>query len=101
MSTALRKETPRQPERPGLMDDRIVRLEVAIETMMAYVGHLNTEIMKEEEQPTPNQAKIQALQEELDRVSKERKTIMPDDESLIAKAIYVYGHIMKAFYNQA
>ena len=101
MSTVNKRETPKQPERPNIMNDHIIRLEVATETMMSYVGHLNTAIMQEEEQAKPNLAKIQALQDEMDKVSKEHREIMPDDEKLIAKGIYVYGRIMKAFYDQA
>lgn len=101
MSTALKKEQPKQPEKRGLMDDHIVRLEVATETMMAYVGSLTTAIMNEEAQANPDKAKIEALQAEKNRVFQERKNIRPDDEALIAKGIYVYGRIMKAFYNSA
>jgi len=96
MTTALKKNQPEKPDLPSLMDDEIIRLEVATETMMAYIGYLNTKIMAEEEQPKPNRAKITALQEQMDTVSKERKAITPSNEKLIARAIYVYAPIMKA-----
>lgn len=48
----------------------------------------------------PNQTKIQALQAQMDVVSKERKAINPDNVKLIAKAVHVYGPILKALYEQ-
>jgi hypothetical protein len=52
--------------------------------------------MKEEDKAKPNLLKIQALQDQMDAVSKERKAITPSNEKLIARAIYVYAPIMKA-----
>lgn len=98
MSTALQKQDPIFPEPHETETSKIVMLETATETMMAYIGYLNTEIMKEEDQPKPNQAKIQALQDQMDVVSKERKAITPSNEKLIARALYVYAPIMKALY---
>jgi len=97
MSTAVRKQ---EPEAPGPYDTetgQIVRLEVATETMMSYIGYLNTEIMKEEDQPKPNQARIDALEKQMQTVSSERRAIA-SDEKLIDKAIYVYAPIMKALF---
>ncbi|NJL70872.1 MAG: hypothetical protein HC888_04290 [Candidatus Competibacteraceae bacterium] len=96
MSTALRKQEPVLPDPHETETAEIVRLETATETMMAYIGYLNTEIMKEEDKPKPNMLKIQALQDQMDAVSKERKLITPSNKKLIAKAIYVYAPIMKA-----
>ena len=42
--------------------------------------------------------KIEAMQEQMDAVSKERKAITPSNKKLIARAIYVYAPIMKALY---
>lgn len=98
MSTVLRKDEQELPDYRETETHQIVRLEVATETMMAYVGYLNTEIMKEQELPSPNQSKIDALEEQLQTVLKERHAILPDDEKLIAKAIYIYAPIMKALY---
>jgi hypothetical protein len=64
--------------------------------MMSYIGYLNTEIMKEEDRTNPNQAKIKALRSQKNVVLDERRAITPDNEELIAKAIYVYAPIMKA-----
>ena len=100
MSTALRKNEEELPDYRETETHKIVRLETATETMMAYVGYLTTEILKEEEQEKPNQAKVQALREQRDMVAKERHAIMPDDEKLIAKAIYIYAPIMKALYKK-
>lgn len=77
---------------------RIVRLETATETMMAYIGYLNTEIMKEEDEPKPNQAKLKALRIQKNAVLDERQAITPVNEDLISKAVYVYAPIMKALY---
>jgi hypothetical protein len=96
MSTRLRKEEPTLPDPHDTETAKIVRLETATETMMAYIGYLNTEIMKEEDEPKSNQLKVQALQEQMDAVSRERKAIVPDNEKLIAKALYVYAPIVKA-----
>ncbi|MCC7528812.1 MAG: hypothetical protein IT342_09835 [Candidatus Melainabacteria bacterium] len=84
------------PDYRDTLTHKIVQYEVATETMMAYVGHLNTEVMKEQEQPKPNQSKIDALEEQLQIVLNERHAILPDNERLIARAIYVYAPIMKA-----
>ena len=98
MSTALQKQDPIFPEPHETETSKIVMLETATETMMAYIGYLNTEIMKEEDMAVPNQTKIQALQGQMDVVSRERKAITPSNEMLIAKAVYVYAPIMKALY---
>jgi hypothetical protein len=98
MSTALKKEIPNRPEPRQLMDDDIVRLEVATETMAAYIGYLTTQIHKEEDQPAPNQWRIKALRAQKNVILDERQAMRPDNEELIAKAIYVYGPIMKALY---
>jgi hypothetical protein len=98
MSTALRREPPEEPEATELMDDRIVRLEVATETMSAYIGYLTNQIHSEQDQPKPDQQKINALKAEKSVVLKERKTIRPDSDEVIAKAIYIYGPIMKALF---
>lgn len=98
MSTALPKQEPVLPDPYDTETAEIVRLETATETMMAYIGYLNTEIMKEEEKAKPNLLKIEAMQEQMDAVSKERKAITPSNKKLIARAIYVYAPIMKALY---
>lgn len=98
MSTVLRKDEQELPDYRETETHKIVQLETATETMMAYVGYLNTEIMKEQDLPSPNQSKIDALEEQLQTVLKERHAILPDDEKLIAKAIYIYAPIMKALY---
>lgn len=78
---------------------KIARLETATETLMAYVGYLSTQIFYEEKTSSPNQAKIQAIREEKEAVLRERKAMRPDNESLIARAIYVYAPIMKALHS--
>lgn len=65
---------------------------------MAYIGYLNTEIMKEEDEPKPNQAKLKALRIQKNAVLDERQAITPVNEDLISKAVYVYAPIMKALY---
>jgi hypothetical protein len=96
MSTAVRKQPPGLPDPHDTLTGQIVRLETATETMMSYIGYLNTEIMKEEDRTNPNQAKIKALRSQKNVVLDERRAITPDNEELIAKAIYVYAPIMKA-----
>jgi hypothetical protein len=98
MSTALRKQEPVLPDPHETETAKIVRLETATETMMAYIGYLNTQIHKEEDQVNPNQARIKALQDQKNAVLKERHAITPDDQELIAKALYIYAPIMKAIY---
>lgn len=98
MSTRLRKEEPTLPDPHDTETARIVRLETATETMMAYIGYLNTEIMKEEDEPKPNQAKLKALSIQKNAVLDERQAITPVNEDLISKAVYVYAPIMKALY---
>jgi hypothetical protein len=105
MSTAVPKKNPdpNPSVEPEIETEtmKIARLETATETMMAYVGYLNTQILNEEDQTNPNQAKIQALREQKQAVLSERKTITPHDDRLIARAIYVYAPIMKALYANA
>ncbi|MFA7337349.1 MAG: hypothetical protein WC028_11235 [Candidatus Obscuribacterales bacterium] len=98
MSTALQKQDPIFPDPHETETSKIVMLETATETMMAYIGYLNTEIHKEEDQPTPNQSKIQALQVQKNVVLDERHAITADSQDLIDKAVYVYAPILKAFY---
>ena len=98
MSTALRKQDPVFPDPHETETSKIVMLETATETMMAYIGYLNTEIMKEEDRPKPNQTKMQALQKQKEADLDERHAITADNHDLIAKAVYVYAPIMKAFY---
>lgn len=98
MSTALKKQTPdSRPERQRLMDDHIVRLEVAAETLAAYIGYLNTQILREEDQEKSDPAILNALEAQKNVLLDERESLI-DREDLIAKAIYVYGPIMKALY---
>jgi hypothetical protein len=98
MSTAVRKQDASLPDPEQTETGQIVRLETATETMMAYIGYLNTQIHTEEDQPKPNQAKIKALTEQKNAVLDERHAITPDNEDLIARALYIYAPIMKAFY---
>ena len=99
MSTALKKQTPdRLPDREKTETEKIVELETATETMAAYIGYLTTQIHKEEDNPMPDQARIKAQRAQKNVILDERKAIMPDSEELIAKAIYIYGPIMKALY---
>lgn len=98
--TALPKGSSDQPVGHEL-DNEIVntaRFETATETLMSYVGYLTTKIHEEEALSSPNTAKIEALREEKQEVLSERRSIRPDNEKLIAKAIYVYAPIMKALY---
>lgn len=98
MSAALRRDPPEQPDATELMDDLIVRLEVATETMSAYIGYLTNQIHSEQDQPKPDQLKIKALEAEKSVVLKERRAVRPDNDELIAKAIYIYGPVMRALY---
>lgn len=99
MSTALRKQEPVLPDPYDTETAEIVRLETATETMMAYIGYLNTQIHNEEDQDKPNQAKINVLRKQKSIVLEERHSITPDSQELIAKALYVYAPIMKAIYS--
>lgn len=98
--TALPKGNPDQPAESETETEsmKIARLETATETLMAYIGYLNTQIFNEEKLTNPNKAKIQALEEQIQVVLSERSAIRPDNEKLIARAIYVYAPIMKALY---
>ena len=96
MSTALRREEENNFEAEPTETAKIVRLETATETIMAYVGYLTNEILAEEDQEQPNSQRIRALRDQKQVLLSERKAIAPDDETLIAKALYVYAPIMKA-----
>jgi hypothetical protein len=100
MTTALPKSNPDQPIEPEFETEtmKIATYETATETISAYLGYLNTQIFYEEKQPHPNQLKIRALEEQIKAVAKERKAILPDDEMLIAKSLYIYAPIMKALH---
>lgn len=95
MSTAFSKEDNHSIDPHETLTGKIVQLETATETMMAYIGFLNTQIMNEEAQPVPNQNRIKALKEQMQTISKERREISPDNGRLIGKALYVYAPIMK------
>lgn len=95
MATTLKKPGPESSQPDHRDTATAVEIERATETMMAYVGHLNTEIMKEEALENPNKEKIDAMQLQLDLVFKERKAIITD-RKLVSKALYVYAPIMKA-----
>ncbi len=99
MNTALPKEDNYSIDPHETLTGKIVQLETATETMMAYIGYLSTQILNEEVQPVPNQNRIKALEEQMRTISKERREIMPDNGRLIAKALYVYAPIMKALYS--
>ena len=98
MSTAVRKQSPSPSDPQDTVTAQIVRLETATETMAAYIGYLSNQIIEEEDQPSPNQLKIKALQAQLDTVVDEKHAITSDNTDLIAKALYVYAPIMKALY---
>ena len=98
MSTALRKEDSEFPDPHETETSKIVMLETATETMMAYIGYLNTEIHKEEDRLKPNLVKIKALQGQKNMVLDERQAIGSESHDLIAKAVYVYAPLMKALY---
>ncbi len=98
MSTALPKEDNYSIDPHETLTGKIVQLETATETMMAYIGYLSTQIMNEEAQPVPNQNRIKALEEQMQQISKERREITPENGRLIAKALYVYAPVMKALY---
>ncbi|CAN5564237.1 hypothetical protein BH10CYA1_BH10CYA1_59780 [soil metagenome] len=100
MSTAIPNRDLEPPVETEIETEtvKIARLETATETMMAYAGYLNTQIFIEEKTSSPNQAKIQALREEKEAVLLERRTMRPENEKLIARAIYVYAPIMKALH---
>lgn len=98
MSTALRKEEPVLPDPDDTLSAHIVRIETATETMMAYIGYLNTRIHTEEDQLTPNQAKLQALKLQKNVLLEERRAISSDTPDLIAKALYIYAPLVKAIY---
>lgn len=98
MSTAVRKQKQSPADPNDTVTAQIVRLETATETMAAYIGYLNNQIMKEEDQPSPNLLKIKALEAQLETVADEQHAITSDDEELIAKALYIYAPIMKALY---
>lgn len=99
MTTAVKKQTPDPRQEPEKTEgQKIADLETATETMAAYIGYLSTQIINEEDQERPNQEKLKALEAQKDQVLKERREMRPDNYELIARAIYVYGPIMKALY---
>lgn len=100
MSAILKKPGSESSEPDYRKNGTAVEIEVATEIMMGYVGHLTTEIMKEEAQPKPNQEKIEAMQFQHDLVFKECKDVITD-RKLVTKALYVYGPIMKALIKSA
>ncbi|MBX9690971.1 MAG: hypothetical protein K2Z81_01205, partial [Cyanobacteria bacterium] len=56
------------------------------------------QILDEEKRSSPNLARIEALREQKEIVLQERRSIRPDNDRMIARAIYVYAPIMKALY---
>lgn len=96
MSTAREDNYSIDPQET--LTGKIVQLETATETMMAYIGYLNTQISQEEAKQTPNQNRIKALDEQMQQISKERREITSENARLIARALYVYAPIMKAIY---
>ena len=98
MSTALKKQLPDRPEQTKTETQKITELETATETIAAYIGYLTTQMHIEEDKPTPDELKIRALKAQKNALLDERKSITPDNEEMIAKALYVYGPIVKALY---
>ncbi len=99
MTTAVKKQTPDPRQEPEKTEgQKIAELESATETMAAYIGYLNTQIVNEENREKPNQEKLKALEAQINQVLKERREMRPDNYELIAKARYIYGPIMKALY---
>lgn len=99
MTTAVKKQTPDPRQEPEKTEgQKIAELESATETMAAYVGYLTTQIHNEEDKPKPDETRIKALRAQKNAILDERKAMTPDNEDLIAKARYIYGPIMKAFY---
>lgn len=95
MASTLKKTGPKSAQPDYRNNGTAVEIERATETMMAYVGYLNTEIMAEEALDKPNQEKIEAMQLQLETVLKERKIIITD-RKLVTKALFVYAPIVKA-----
>ena len=96
---AIRKQEPLPPRREETPAQEIAKFESAVETLMSYIGYLNTKVHEEEDRPQPNQNKIEALRAQIDLLWHERNSNLLENPELIDKAVYVYGPIMKAFYN--
>lgn len=71
------------------------RLEAATETLAEYIGYLDGEIDVEEEKEEPDLRRLEALNDELDKVLDERRAVTPDNIRLINRSLYVYAPFLK------
>ncbi|MBX9568635.1 MAG: hypothetical protein K2X77_07045 [Candidatus Obscuribacterales bacterium] len=85
---------------PDYLPDKMAQYETAVETMAAYVGHLRREIWREQEELSPDQEKIIALEEQCQVVMKERHDVTPEKAELVRKSLYIYAPILKAHWSR-
>ena len=96
MSAALKEQIPDRPEQTKTETQQITELETATETIAAYIGYLTTQMHIEEDKPIPDEFRIRALKAQKNALLGERKSVTPENEEMIAKALYIYGPIVKS-----
>jgi hypothetical protein len=75
-----------------------VRKDIAIEVLAEVMADKRREIMSEEDQPNPDQDKIQRLEDELAILSEERKEMYMGNQEVIQKILVEYGAIVRQKY---
>jgi hypothetical protein len=75
-----------------------VRKDIAIEVLSEVMADKRREIMSEEDQPNPDQDKIQRLEDELAILSEERKEMYMGNQEVIQKILVEYGAIVRQKY---
>lgn len=72
--------------------------DIAIEVLAEIMADKRREIMSEEDQPNPDQDKIQRLEDELAILSEERKEMYMGNQEVIQKILVEYGAIVRQKY---
>lgn len=74
---------------------RTAELEAATEAVAAWMGTLNTRLLNERKKPTPNETKIQRLNDELVALRRERNALNPDDDAAVKAMVKIYSAKLK------
>ena len=78
-----------------------VDFDVARDNLAIYYGRLGRTIALLEERPDANQNELDAYRKEFSKVGPELMNMMPEDQALINRALYIYPqvshHLMETY----
>lgn len=84
----------------GINDDKAVRFEGAAEILNTMIAQNSREIAEEELKTNPNSARIAKLNDDRQRLTRERRTLDPDDTNSIDHVYADYAPILKRRFAQ-